>query len=453
VWIGATVGVFLLLSACHFRDHRLNFILISIDTLRADHLGAYGYPRPTSPSLDRLAAESILFESVISQAPWTLPSHVTMLTSLYPSTHHATVDATAMDRSIPTLATLLRAEGFATAAFIDHVFVSSIYGFDRGFDRFDEQGGGAARIPQRALEWIGKQAGRPFFLFVHLYDPHCPYSPPAGYGELFRSRESRLFDLKGKCGNSHLNQMGLTPGQVAHIIDQYDGEIAHLDARLGVFFAGLRDAAVWEKTLLMVTSDHGEEFLEHGQIGHERTVYDEVLRVPWIVRVPGRRPGRVEPTVRLIDLPPTALDLLGVDVPPQFQGASLVPLLNRGGGKVPDAYAELDRHVRKRSLHSGGLHLVRTDPRGTAGADVTGGEGPPPSFELYALDRDPGETENLFDSDRMKRVRPLTVGSLEEFERIADAAGRGYRPGDLEFLDEEQRRELEERLRALGYLP
>jgi arylsulfatase A-like enzyme len=395
-------------------DSRTNLILISIDTLRADHLGAYGYERQTSPVLDRLADESVLFESVISQAPWTLPAHVTMLSSLYPSTHKATLDDTTIDASIPNLATLLNASGYATAAFIDHVFVSSLYGFDRGFDRFDENGGGVAAIRLRASGWLREQPREPFFLFLHLFDVHCPYVPPVGYRELFRSESSQQFDLAGKCGNPHFNSMDLGPGQIAHLIDQYDGGIAHLDANLGMFFADLESIGITDRTVLMVTSDHGEEFLEHGQIGHERTVHDEVMRVPWIVRIPGTGPIRIPQTVRLLDLAPTALDLLDVPIPEGFQGRTLVPLVNGDRPEPPPAFGELDRHVRMRSLHRGSFHLIRTD---RAGPEKSGAA---PLYQLYDIAVDRRETEDLFDTGVGGAIARGLIPKLEEAERAAE---------------------------------
>jgi arylsulfatase A-like enzyme len=448
VAIAAIVALVLTAAGCRGgAGSRPNLILISIDTLRADHLGAYGYERQTSPVLDRLADESVLFESVISQAPWTLPAHVTMLASLYPSTHQATLDETTIDPAIPTLAAVLKARGYATAAFIDHVFVSSLYGFDRGFDRFDENGGGVAAIRLRASGWLREQRREPFFLFLHLFDVHCPYLPPEGYRELFRSESSRPFDLAGKCGNPDFNSMDLSPGQVAHLIDQYDGGIAHLDAHLGMFFADLEMIGAADRTVLMVTSDHGEEFLEHGQIGHERTVHDEVLRVPWIVRIPDTGAIRIRQTVRLLDLAPTALDLLDLPIPAGFQGRTLVPLVHGDRPEPPPAFAELDRHVRMRSLHRGSFHLIRTGP---ADPDPPGSAS---RYQLYDIKVDRGETEDLFVTGTGGAIARGLIPKLEAAERTAVAAGEKYRAGDLEHLDAESRRRLQEKLRSLGYLP
>ena len=438
----AATGFFLaalVFNGCGADSGYRNLLLISIDTLRADHLGCYGYHRDTSPNLDRLAEQGIVFERAISQAPWTLPSHVTMLTSLYPSTHQVTGEETRLDPAIPTLAAILGRHGFATGGFVDHPFVSSVYGLERGFSRFDDSGGGIARLAPRAAKWLREFDGDRFFLFLHVFDVHCPYTPPGAYADRFRSGASVPMDLRGKCGNPQLNRMAISEGQLTHIVDQYDGGIAYTDARLGVFLQAFRDTGRWSQTLIVVTSDHGEEFREHGQIGHERTVHDEILRVPWILVAPGRPAGRVTETVGLIDLVPTVLELLDVAPQPGLQGRSLVHLLEGEPGGERSAYSELDRHLRMRSIHRGSHHLIRNDPQAR--------------FQLFDWKTDPGEGTDLWvEPDGGPLGRRLSE-ELAEWERQAVEEGRGVRPGTLEHLDPDRRRELEEKLRSLGYLP
>jgi arylsulfatase A-like enzyme len=319
-------------------------LLIGIDTLRPDHLSCYGYDKPTSPNLDKLAQEGVLFENVLSPSPWTLPSFATVVTSLYPTQHGANAFGARIKTTFPSLPMMLLKQGYTTAAFVNAPYLYPGCGMSRGFELYDVMPGGldrsAAGTTADALKWLDSNSGRPFFLFVHYFDPHYPYEPPAAYrgrfgpGEpgpggpvpektfgadiLMESRQDRSIDLAK-----------VTEQQWAYVNGLYDGEIAFTDQAVGELIKGLDDRGLRDRTLIVVLSDHGEEFAEHGGFEHGHTLYSELLRVPLIVSLPGAIPGngRVARQVRLVDVMPTVLDLLGYRPTTHVEGVSLRPLM------------------------------------------------------------------------------------------------------------------------------
>ena len=315
-----------------------NILLISVDTLRADHVSWHGYPRDTTPALARLARRGVVFEQAMSTSSWTLPAHGSLLTGLYPSAHAAQDDGSRLAAAVPTLAGMLRAAGFRTFAVVSHVYVASPFGFDRGFDVFDDSmiEGGAAnprgdRVVDRALELLDERdPGAPFFGFVHLYDPHWDYAAPAP--------DTRRFvapDYAGPIDGSYsamipfLSGSGLGGEDLAALVGYYDGEIAWVDRQLGRLVEGLAARGLERTTLIVLTSDHGEEFLEHGRLGHGRTLYEEQLRVPLLLHHASLPPERRREPVSLIDVAPTLLELAGLEPPSELPGRSLRNLVPR----------------------------------------------------------------------------------------------------------------------------
>ncbi|MFN0150329.1 MAG: sulfatase-like hydrolase/transferase, partial [bacterium] len=298
-----------------------NVLLISIDTLRRDRLGCYGSPRRVSPELDRVARDGTLFEACVAPSSWTLPSHVSMHTGLSPSVHRVTGDEKRLGASRLTTAELLRRAGFATAGFVTHYYVSGDYGLDRGFESFTyHQELPAAAMCERAGDWIAAHDDRPFFCFVHLFDPHWDYAPPAPYAEVVGGRAAR--DYRGPV-DGRFDPLQpwidpatkIAPADFAHVLDLYDGEIAAVDAALGRLFARLDELGVADQTLVIVTSDHGEEFRDHGSFGHGHSLYEETVRVPLIVRAPGAaaRVVGARAAAATIDIAPTIVAWAGID--------------------------------------------------------------------------------------------------------------------------------------------
>ena len=324
-------------------------ILISLDTLRADHLGCYGYNRNTSPSIDALAKESIVFEHAVVQSQWTLPSHMSIMTSLYPSSHGVTKPGDRLAKEQVTLAELLRKGGFKTAAFVDGGWMNSNFGFNHGFEIYDDhqwesikgiplqvkdsQRGGIKQILPKVKRWLDDIKPDPFFLFIHCYDIHAPYDPPSPYdsmfhdftytGDLFPNSETMLAEKwKGLKVNDE---------DLRHFIALYDGCIRYTDEKIGEFLSYLQDSGLYDQSLIIITSDHGEEFKEHGRLGHQQLYYRPNLQVPLILRIPNyRKKGiRVNGLVQSIDLLPTILEIAGLPPYPNVQGRSLLPLIKR----------------------------------------------------------------------------------------------------------------------------
>ena len=302
---------------------RRNLILISFDTLRARSVGAYGAPRPTTPTLDRrMAAEGTLVRRAVSPFPFTPPAHMSMLTGLDPCAHGVVEPGRdVLAAEDPTLAESLRAAGYRTAAFTEDGFLVATAGFDRGFDDYVENRSEETAAPGFAREtfdaaeaWLAARADPPFFLFIHTYQVHSPYAPPRGYRTLFQD---------GDAGDA--NQRALA---------NYEREIRYTDDVLADFLDFLDARRLADHTIVVVTADHGEAFGEHYWTEHGADLHDEALRVPFIVRAPGLVPaGRsLEEQVSLSDVTPTLLDLLGIAAPPDLQGRSFAGLLTGRGG-------------------------------------------------------------------------------------------------------------------------
>jgi arylsulfatase A-like enzyme len=324
----------------------LNVILISIDSLRADHLGCYGYHRATTPNLDSLASTGYLFARAIAQSSWTLPSHASLLTSLYVKTHGACGANEGVSREAWTLAEGLREAGYFTAGFATGPFLLPQFGLNQGFDSYDarcsSRGHGDSHhdvtnpcLHRRVMEWVREWGDVPFFLFLHYWDVHYDYIPPAPYDTLFDPDYQGTITGRNFARNREIRR-GMPEDDLEHIVALYDGEIAYTDAHLGLLFRELRAVGLSDRTLIVVTSDHGDEFLEHGATGHGHTLFQELIRVPIIWAEPWQSAGPiiVDDVVQLLDVAPTILDRVGLEWPTEAEGRSILPLL-RGRTQQP----------------------------------------------------------------------------------------------------------------------
>jgi len=415
-------------------------VLVSIDTLRADHLGCYGYGRPTSPGLDALAGEGVLFEDVSAPSPWTLPSHASLLTGLYPSRHGLKAHDRYLPSTVPTLAWLLGRAGFITAGVVNSYNLGPRFGLDRGFQEFSyvEETAGqvepSTRITDQALAWLRRYRGRRLFLFVHYYDVHSDYRSRVRYEEQFVS------PYRGRADGTTAQLVAFREGRVrlddrdaAHLVDLYDAGIRQMDEELQRLTAFLRGERLLDDTLLVATSDHGEEFLERGGVLHGRTQFQEVMRVPLLMRGPGLPAGGREATpVWLVAVMPTLLGRLAVPLPPSLDGEDLGPLLRGEAGPRAGRYlfGEADHNNAApdvtRAVRHGRykLHFNRLTGR----------------RELFDLTADPGE--------RVDRAaaEPAVTGELgARLERFMQIRGEAAPPSRL--TPEEI-----EKLRSLGYL-
>jgi arylsulfatase A-like enzyme len=434
-----------------------NVVLVSLDTLRADHLGCYGYGRSTSPAIDRLAAEGIRLENHIATAPSTLPSHASIFTSLYPSAHKAEFSTrTALSDDILTVTEVLKDEGYTTAAFTGGGQLDQSYRLDQGFDVYDDQGGGIARVVDRSVKWLRKNRGERFFLFVHTYETHNPYDPPPPYDSRFfpeydgdLGREITVKTLK----SINSGEMEIDDSDLQHIVAMYDGEIAFADTQVERLFRVLKKLDLWDDTLIILTSDHGEEFNEHVWVGwHSHTLYDELLQVPLIIRIPdGSFKGEVfDRTTRGVDVFPTLVNILGMEIPGGIQGVSLLPLWKgEGAGIDLPALSEREEKAFHKSLRYRRHKLIlRGDfedvPKTFAGTLIFG-KGSLSGIEFFDVAEDPGETRNIGGEDRrLTLTYHENLGEMMEENRIL---ARGLTTQEAEMDDA-----LKKRLRALGYL-
>jgi arylsulfatase A-like enzyme len=437
-----------------------NIILISLDTLRADHLGCYGYERETSPAIDTLAEDSALFLNTYSSSPWTLSSHVSLLTSLNPMRHGVHYENEKMDSSLVTLADLLRQEGFACSAFTGGGFVNSVYGFSKGFDSYGQSSRGirqkdsAEWICASVLDWIDDHRDRDFFLFIHTYQPHNPFSSPPPFNSFFLDEDDRWdeIDMLEYVGGKKGIFKKLPDRERRNIVNLYDGEIRYTDAKLiGPLMERLKELGIYDSSLIILTSDHGEEFYDHNGWEHGHTLYDELLKVPLIIKLPESQfaKTRISTIVRLIDVMPTILDEQGISVSGlDLDGKSLVPVLR--GKEVADrrfvAYKAdniLDSHVpQKLSVNEERNKLILN--RSFTAQQLDFFAFPPPEpvpVELYDLSESPAEKKNIVDE------KPRIASRLVQL--INDLYAK-IKEGKSEKADIDK--ELLEQLRALGYL-
>jgi arylsulfatase A-like enzyme len=322
---------------------RPNVVVLVMDTTRADRCSVHGYPRPTTPSLEALGREGVVFDQAWAPSSWTLPTHASIFTGLLPQRHGATTNgASALTREHTTLAEHLRDAGYATGAFSNNPFVAEEFGLTQGFSTFvpmhqERQLPYPTAIPthEQALAWIRRQreSGRPFFLLMNDMEPHAPYAPPAADTDAFvrdpvdadEMAWGRAFEFPANL----LAMLGVDPitdRQLRLVSDLYDAEIATLDREIGLFVEQLRDDGVLDDTVFVVTGDHGEHFGENGNLAHCLSLGRPLLHVPLVIRYPGAFEGgqRVKRVVRSEDLFPTLLELCDIDVPPGIDGVSLL---------------------------------------------------------------------------------------------------------------------------------
>jgi arylsulfatase A-like enzyme len=397
------------------------YIIISLDTLRADHLSAYGYEHETSPFLAELARRSVLFERVLAPYPATLVSHMSLFTGLYPQQHAVYPPNGVLSPEVPTLPEVLGAAGFRTAGFTEGGFVAGGFGFARGFERFADPPYQADTDIEatfaRGIDFLGGVGSdERFFLFLHSYSVHDPYAPPEPWRERFAPADtgSAALSLGENLRDSNQGRLELPPGAVEDFRRLYDGTVAYVDGVLRDFFVALDEAGLAEEVTVLVTSDHGEEFREHERLGHTQ-LYPESLFVPLVVVQPHRREAvRVERLVRLVDVAPTVYDLARVEPPPGLAGESLAPCLVAADACAGrSAYAEVSDEERNRTLlveEDGRLyqfHLVvyDSDPEGTwisrrATFDV---HGPELAFESRSFHR-PRTLRLLVGDEEIRRV-------------------------------------------------
>jgi len=394
-----------------------NVILVCFDALQAAHTSCLGYFRKTTPTIDEFAAEGFLFTQAVAQASWTVPSHMSWFTSMYPSEHKVVnkystytekekvlTDLSKLSPQVTTLTEVLKKNGYTTGGFTGDAGVSAKFGFGKGFDVYvdDKKFAGMDHSVPPAIQWLRENKDKKFFMFLHGYDSHGQYDPPNGFTRRFVDFEYKGPLKGGKEEQGRFREEGLEKGSIQLTAEDvrfwralYDEKINDADRRFKEFVEELKRLGLLGKTIIIITSDHGTEFYEHKRFDHGFSLYEELIHVPLVVYLPGLKGGTtINEQVRGIDIMPTIFDLLQIKPPEsvqqQMRGVSLVPFM-QGNPRPLTAFSETDYRLftHKRSIRTPDgwkfIYSLENDKK-----------------ELYNLAADPAEQNNLVDKERRK---------------------------------------------------
>lgn len=397
-----------------------NVVMIVVDTLRPDRLGAWGQARETSPHIDKLAAESIRFSRATSQAPWTTPSTASLLTSLYPHELGIETEPNKVPDEAILLPELLRDRGYQTFGVVASSFLSQLFNFDQGFGSFEDRNVSglmsitSPEVTTAAIKMLQRRdRSRPFFLFVHYFDPHFHYNSHSD------------FDFADGEQDDHPEKTEAAAPESGQLFDAYDSEVGFTDHYIGKLLDFLRDKGLFDDALIVFTADHGEEFLDHGGWKHAHSLYEEVIHVPLLLKLPQSSAGRVEDRqVGLIDVFPTITEILGVDVEHRISGASLF-----SADEGRPVFSETSRNNNLQAVIYKGHKAI---------VDLNDDE----KWQLYDLRTDPAEKHDLA-GEREELLQEL----MEEVRRWRENTLTAVETESV-VLDAEQIEEL----KALGYL-
>ena len=457
--VAACVLLGAVLIALHLREtSRANVLLIVLDTTRRDHLSCYGYAEKTTPAIDALAAEGLRYDRAITPSSWTLPAHASIFTGMLPTHHRAhfsfdeSIDPETIEGpmflplhpELPTLAEELKKTGYETAGIIAAPLLAAKFGFSRGFDFYEDRlpldkgfERDAEEVTTLALGWLNEYRARatdkPFFVFLNYFDPHSPYQPPEPWGNPDATQEQ--YDLySGLYNDVNRGARDLTDDEREMLLSQYDREIRYMDNEIGRLLDDMKRLGLYDSTMIVVTSDHGESFGEHRLLEHGRALYEELIRVPLIVKYPAKdkRAGVVGRRVSILGIGPTILKYVGSPVPKTAHPASLD---EKEHVLIAEIYRDIswmvafgDRFDRDQKAIYDGNHKWIWDSNG--------------AHELYDISRDPAEENNLWGRmpDAERRLKAKLKPLIQESEQLSTLS--------TPELD----KELKNRLRALGYI-
>lgn len=446
IFLGIVIVVLIIAGVLVLKNLRgkgkdFNIILISIDTLRADHLGCYNYPRDTSPSVDKFREDAILFRRCTAQSPSTLTSHASILTSLIPSHHGAFFTrGQALPDNIKTMAELLKEKGYRTISFNDGGQIAPQFGLTQGFDKYESMSDKLKaehlnfnRIVTKTMTWLDGNPTEKFFLFLHTYETHHPYTPKKRQLKLFESNYNG--DLNWQITVEMIEKINkgeikLTEEDKQHIINTYDAEIRSMDESFGLLIDYLKKKKLYDNTLIIFTSDHGEEFGEHGTWAmHSHTLFNDQLHVPLLFKLPQSKfaSRKVNHLVLSIDILPTVMDLLGEKISKNFEGSSLVPLIKGIPPKKP-VFAISQRDMQQTYVSAYWSVMTRKWKLYDA--------------KLYDILNDPGELKDIAAAHEELKT------SLQKYALKYMKRRDKKFTGKKITLDDE----LREKLKSLGYL-
>ncbi len=433
LWTALTALTLALPALAGKKPARANILFITIETLRADHVGCYGYRRNTTPAIDQLAREGARFTQAIAASPWTMPSQMTMFTSVHPSEHQAIDYHHKLLAGLTTLAAELKKADYQTAGITSNPSCYGKFGFSRGFDHYDDftvflvtdlnvfeehekplpfhQTITNKTVSRMALQWLKKKRDktRPFFLHLFYFDPHYDYTPPQKYARLFT--DPKYNGKQDGTGILELRGTTINKAEKQHIINLYDAEVRYTDDHIAKIIGELKKLRLYDDTIILVVADHGEEFWDHNSLAHDHTLYDELVQVPLVIRWPAKiKAGTViTEQVSHLDVMPTLLAMAGVPVPQQCRGQSLLPLLtgNKKGFVQGPAFLETEVEEKLRGIRTSTRKIVR---------DLETG-----ALAFYYLRKDPKEQRNLAGTRKERSFQQLRK-QFEAWEKAMQKA-------------------------------
>jgi arylsulfatase A-like enzyme len=441
--LAASLSPCLWLSGCSKNhDSNINIVLITIDTVRADHLSCYGYRRRTSPNLDKLAAESVLYSDAISTSSWTLPSHASLFTGKFTSSHGARYDpqgplyltdaisgpkawrnfrARSLGKDEVTLAQILKQAGYETGALVGGPWLKRIFHLNKGFNYYDDEqistlnGRLARHITDRAAKWINEIKEKYFFLFLNYFDPHHPYLPPKNFAGVF------LPEIITKRASKKTT--------IETTIARYDAEILYMDYHIGKFLEQLKAYGLYDNTMIVVVSDHGEMFGKHGKVGHGDYLYQELIHVPLFVKYPFSEvsPKQTNVPIQINDIFAVILNRLGIEIPQDTQ-ASMPPQIEHPVLAEVFPLEPLSKDGHWRAIFDEDYKFIWNSKK---------------NHQLFNLKNDPHENDNLV-SLKPNRVKKM----LTELNKYLGRLPKPGPPDNVERLDEQTK----EALKSLGYV-
>lgn len=414
-----------------------NVILIVIDTLRADHLGCFGYERNTSSNIDQLSRESVFFKNAISAAPWTTPSFASMMTSQYPVKIGIGFDPIRFDEKLLTITEILKNNNYKTKGIISHTFVGSKLGFAEGFDSFDEENAPgldhvtSPSITNKAISFLRKSAKKRFFLFLHYFDPHDEYFLHESYN-YYPDYKGIIFSSQSRAEMMRISPY-LSHEDVEQVKALYDSEITFTDEYIGKVFNELKRLGLYDESLIILTADHGEEFQERGErwIGHEKTLYKEQIHVPLMIKFPRNEEIKeIEDRVALLDLMPTLFDILNIKIPKQYQFEGK-PIIFENLHNNRIIISETHRQASLRTImHNGWKYILNLETK---------------KEELYHITKDPWEHDNRIDIN--VEIRKKMASMLNQWFEEIKSKGISKKQKQVKFSKKEKKR-----LKSLGYM-
>jgi choline-sulfatase len=456
---GVFFSIFVLINILNFGQKLFyspsgpNVILIVSDALRPDHLGCYGYSRPTSPQIDKFAADALIFEKAMSNSPWTMPSIGTIFTSLYPHEHGAFFWTDNLDNSCLTLAEVFRNKKYATFAIQTNPGITAEYNFNQGFqfyhDLILENG---EKVAAKFNDWLEENKNKPFFAYFHFMDTHLQYDAPDEFKAVFESEDTRspITGLLGAYLVRVLSETGLSSEDKQHLINLYDAEIRYFDYVFGTIIKNLKKSGIFEKTIVILTADHGEELWDHNGFEHGHSLYNEVLHVPLIIKYSSLLPAkRIKSYVQLADLFPTILSMTRIRDDFNLRGKNLTPnILNNNPINHTLFFEDILYGAEKKAVLKDGWKLIENtgmkfkkslDPLG----DLMKRRHPEhkKGFELYNINKDFQEKNNLI--NEFTQIRNNLRRHLRSFNTRSSAYQKFKRSNLKKKLDD---------LKSLGYI-